>query len=53
MSRILIAGMGNILRRDDGFGVEVARRLMAEDSAYTADGRWILAAGAPGARSAW
>ncbi len=27
MSRILIAGMGNVLRRDDGFGVEVARRL--------------------------
>ncbi len=26
--RILVAGMGNILRRDDGFGVEVARRLM-------------------------
>ncbi len=27
MSRILIAGMGNVLRRDDGFGVEVAKRL--------------------------
>lgn len=27
MDKILIAGMGNILRRDDGFGVEVARRL--------------------------
>lgn len=27
MSTILIAGMGNVLRRDDGFGVEVARRL--------------------------
>ena len=26
--RILVAGMGNVLRRDDGFGVEVARRLM-------------------------
>ena len=26
---ILVAGMGNVLRRDDGFGVEVARRLMA------------------------
>lgn len=25
--RILVAGMGNVLRRDDGFGVEVARRL--------------------------
>ncbi len=28
MSRVLVAGMGNVLRRDDGFGVEVARRLM-------------------------
>ncbi len=27
MSKTLIAGMGNVLRRDDGFGVEVARRL--------------------------
>lgn len=27
MHRILIACMGNLLRRDDGFGVEVARRL--------------------------
>lgn len=25
--KILIAGMGNVLRRDDGFGVEVANRL--------------------------
>lgn len=25
--RVLIAGVGNLLRRDDGFGVEVARRL--------------------------
>jgi hydrogenase maturation protease len=29
--RILIAGMGNILRRDDGFGVAVAQRLQAAD----------------------
>ena len=28
--KILIAGMGNILRRDDGFGVEVARQLAVE-----------------------
>ena len=28
MSRVLVAGMGNVLRRDDGFGVEVARRLV-------------------------
>ena len=26
---MLIAGVGNLLRRDDGFGVEVARRLLA------------------------
>lgn len=30
VSRILIAGMGNILRRDDGFGVEVAQRLIKQ-----------------------
>ena len=36
MSRILIAGMGNVLRRDDGFGVEVARRLAARNAAQTA-----------------
>ncbi|MGO9544875.1 MAG: hydrogenase maturation protease [Rhodomicrobium sp.] len=27
MSRILVAGIGNIFKGDDGFGVEVARRL--------------------------
>ena len=27
--RVLIAGVGNLLRADDGFGVEVARRLLA------------------------
>lgn len=27
--RILVAGVGNVLHSDDGFGVEVARRLMA------------------------
>jgi len=32
MSRVLVAGMGNVLRRDDGFGVEVAQRLAADDS---------------------
>jgi hydrogenase maturation protease len=31
MSTILIAGMGNVLRRDDGFGVEVARRLAGSE----------------------
>lgn len=34
MSRILVAGMGNVLRHDDGFGVELARRLAA---------RWAIA----------
>ena len=32
MSRVLVAGMGNVLRRDDGFGVEVARRLVDWDA---------------------
>ncbi|MGQ0604511.1 MAG: hydrogenase maturation protease, partial [Anaerolineales bacterium] len=27
--RVLVAGMGNVLRRDDGFGVEVVRRLVS------------------------
>ncbi len=29
-ARVLIAGVGNLIRGDDGFGVEVARRLAAE-----------------------
>jgi len=29
-SRVLIAGMGNVLRLDDGFGVELAQRLQQE-----------------------
>ncbi|MGI8708239.1 MAG: hydrogenase maturation protease [Actinomycetota bacterium] len=29
--RILVAGVGNLLRGDDGFGVEVAHRLQAMD----------------------
>ena len=32
MSRLLVAGMGNVLRHDDGFGVEVARRLSASEA---------------------
>ncbi len=36
MTKILIAGMGNVLRRDDGFGVEVARRLAARQEAWLA-----------------
>lgn len=29
--KVLVAGFGNVLRGDDGFGVAVARRLMAGD----------------------
>jgi hydrogenase maturation protease len=28
-ARVLVAGVGNVLRRDDGFGVAVAQRLLA------------------------
>ncbi|MDV3244104.1 MAG: hydrogenase maturation protease [Nitrososphaerales archaeon] len=30
VSKILVAGMGNVLRGDDGFGVEVAKKLAEE-----------------------
>src|SRR5262249_32928981 len=33
--RVLIAGVGNVLRGDDGFGVEVLRRLQEEIAAGT------------------
>jgi len=36
--RVLVAGVGNVLRSDDGFGVEVANRLMAADSAAASAG---------------
>lgn len=29
MAKVLVAGVGNVLRGDDGFGVEVARKLIA------------------------
>lgn len=29
--RVVVAGFGNVLRRDDGFGVEVIRRLEQQD----------------------
>lgn len=32
MSRLLVAGMGNVLRGDDGFGVETAKRLATRGS---------------------
>ena len=31
MGKVLVAGMGNMLRGDDGFGVEVVRRLQGQD----------------------
>ena len=37
MPRVLVAGIGNIFLGDDGFGVEVARRLSALP---LPDGRW-------------
>ena len=36
MSRILVAGIGNIFKGDDAFGVEVARRLAARSLPSTA-----------------
>lgn len=36
MSRVLVAGIGNIFKRDDAFGVEVARRLAQYDLPPTA-----------------
>lgn len=30
--RVLVAGVGNVLRGDDGFGVEVAQRLVQEET---------------------
>jgi len=38
MNSILIVGMGNVLRCDDGFGVEVARRLAQEHGGIMTDG---------------
>jgi hypothetical protein len=32
-ARVLVAGVGNIFLADDGFGSEVARRLLQEDAA--------------------
>ena len=40
-ARVLVAGIGNVFHSDDGFGVEVARRLLArgglQDGAEVAD----------------
>ena len=43
--RLLIAGVGNVLRGDDGFGVEVARRL---ESATLPDGVRVVETGIGG-----
>jgi hydrogenase maturation protease len=37
MSRVLVAGLGNIFLSDDGFGVEVVRRLLGEPPAEDVD----------------
>lgn len=43
--RLLIAGVGNVLRGDDGFGVEVARRL---ESVTLPDGVQVIETGIAG-----
>ena len=48
--RILVAGMGNVLRRDDGFGVAVARRLLDSDLGAALAGVTVLEAGIAGVR---
>lgn len=37
LSKILVAGMGNVLRGDDGFGVEVVNKLLAESLPKSVD----------------
>ena len=46
--RVLIAGVGNLLRRDDGFGVEVARRLLAHPPALPGAAVTIIETGIGG-----
>ncbi len=45
---MLIAGVGNLLRRDDGFGVEVARRLLAHPPALPGAAVTIIETGIGG-----
>ncbi len=45
MIRVLIAGVGNVLRGDDGFGVDVARRL---DAIELPPGVKVVETGIPG-----
>ncbi|WP_442543906.1 hydrogenase maturation protease [Arthrobacter sp. KN11-1C] len=40
-ARVLVAGVGNIFLRDDGFGPEVARRLASESKLLTSDVRVV------------
>jgi hydrogenase maturation protease len=49
MSRTLVAGFGNVLRGDDGFGVEVVRRLA---EAGVPDGVELMEVGTGGIRLA-
>jgi len=37
-ARVLVAGVGNLIRRDDGFGIEVARRLAERSDPSTGFG---------------
>lgn len=46
--RVLLAGVGNLLRRDDGFGVEVARRLLAHPPAIAGVAVTIIETGIGG-----
>lgn len=50
MTRTLIAGFGNVLRGDDGFGVEVVRRL--SERGIASDGVELLDVGIGGIRLA-
>lgn len=50
MRRTLIAGFGNVLRGDDGFGVEVIRRL--EDAGVAGAGVELMEVGTGGIRLA-
>ncbi len=44
--RLLIVGVGNVLRGDDGFGIEAAHRLMARDD--VPDGAKVIETGIGG-----
>src|SRR5262245_14286643 len=46
MAQMIVAGFGNVLRGDDGFGVEVVRRL--QEVAHLLDGTLLLEVGTGG-----